>query len=81
MRKLAMKQLKTKLQNRASAFGRKAAAVSALSLGVVGVSMADVPASATTALTTAGTDTNTIGWAVFAVLVAAAAFKYMRRAL
>ncbi|WP_276149229.1 major capsid protein [Pseudomonas aeruginosa] len=30
---------------------------------------------------TAGTDVNTIGWAAFAVLVAAAAFKYMRRAL
>ncbi|WP_435606321.1 major capsid protein [Pseudomonas knackmussii] len=76
-----MQHLKTQLQNGASAFGRKAAAVGALSLGIVGVSMADVPVSATTALTTAGTDTNTIGWAVFAVLVAAAAFKYMRRAL
>ena len=76
-----MNQLKTQLQNGASAFGRKAAVVGALSLGAVGAAMADVPASATTALTTAGTDTNTIGWAVFAVLVAAAAFKYMRRAL
>lgn len=76
-----MNQLKTHLQNSASAFGRKAAAVGALSIGAVGVAMADVPAAATTALTTAGDDTNTIGWAVFAVLVAAAAFKYMRRAL
>lgn len=76
-----MNQLKTRLQNGASAFGRKAALVSALTLGAVGVAMAEVPASATTALTTAGDDTNTIGWAVFAVLVAAAAFKYMRRAL
>lgn len=76
-----MNQLKTHLQNHASAFGRKAAAVGALTFGAFGVAMADVPASATTALTTAGTDTNTIGWAVFAVLVAAAAFKYMRRAL
>jgi hypothetical protein len=42
---------------------------------------AAVPAEATGALNTAGEDTNTIGWAVFAVLVAAAAFKYMRRAL
>ncbi|MDH1008313.1 major capsid protein [Pseudomonas nicosulfuronedens] len=76
-----MNQLKAHLQNSASAFGRKAAAVSALTIGAVGVAMADVPAAATTALTTAGDDTNTIGWAVFAVLVAAAAFKYMRRAL
>ena len=42
---------------------------------------AAVPAAATTALGEAGTDVGTIGWAVFAVLVAAAAFKYMRRAL
>ncbi|WP_160288105.1 major capsid protein [Pseudomonas knackmussii] len=76
-----MNHLKTQLQNGASAFGRKAAAVAALSIGAVGVAMAEVPASATTALSTAGDDTNTIGWAVFAVLVAAAAFKYMRRAL
>ncbi|HBN9610617.1 TPA: phage coat protein, partial [Pseudomonas aeruginosa] len=26
-------------------------------------------------------DVNTIGWAVFGLLVAAASFKYMRRAL
>ena len=42
---------------------------------------ADVPASATDALTSATTDVGTIGWAVFAVLIAAMAFKYMRRAL
>ncbi|PJI50297.1 MAG: hypothetical protein CTR55_05495 [Pseudomonas sp.] len=76
-----MKQLKTHLQNSASAFGRKAAAVGALTLSAAGAAMAAVPADATAALTTAGDDTNTIGWAVFAVLVAAAAFKYMRRAL
>ncbi|PJI48728.1 MAG: hypothetical protein CTR55_13820 [Pseudomonas sp.] len=76
-----MNQLKTHLQISASAFGRKAAAVGALTLGAAGAAMAAVPADATAALTTAGDDTNTIGWAVFAVLVAAAAFKYMRRAL
>ncbi|MFK8402950.1 major capsid protein [Pseudomonas sp. BGr12] len=76
-----MNQLKTRLQNRASAYGQKAAAISALTLGAVGAAMADVPAEATQALKTAGDDTNVIGWAVFAVLVAAAAFKYMRRAL
>lgn len=76
-----MNQLKNRLLNRASAYGQKAAAIGALTLGAAAVAMAEIPASATTALTTAGTDTNTIGWAVFGVLVAAAAFKYMRRAL
>ncbi|WP_082805261.1 major capsid protein [Pseudomonas sp. BMS12] len=42
---------------------------------------AAVPAEATDALDTAKGDVNTIGWAVFAVIVAAAAFGYMRRAL
>lgn len=76
-----MNQLKTRLLNRASAYGQKAAAIGALTLGAVGAAMAEIPAEATQALKTAGDDTNTIGWAAFAVLVAAAAFKYMRRAL
>ncbi len=42
---------------------------------------AAVPADATAALDTATADVSTIGWAVFAVLIAAMAFKYMRRAL
>ena len=42
---------------------------------------AAVPAEATAALDTATADVSTIGWAVFAVLIAAMAFKYMRRAL
>lgn len=42
---------------------------------------AAVPADATAALTEAGTDVGTIGWAVFGVIIAAMAFKYMRRAL
>lgn len=76
-----MNQLKARLQNKASAFGHKAALIGALTLGAAAGAMAEVPASATTALTTTGSDVNTIGWAVFAVLVAASAFKYMRRAL
>ncbi|HFH4642544.1 major capsid protein [Pseudomonas aeruginosa] len=56
-------------------------AVSAAVLGVVTQVSAAVPEEATKALTTAGTDVNTIGWAVFGLLVAAASFKYMRRAL
>lgn len=42
---------------------------------------AAVPTDATAALSEAGTDVGTIGWAVFGVIVAAMAFKYMRRAL
>ena len=55
----------------------------AAAVGVLSIQQAyaAVPARATTALSEAGTDVGTIGWAVFAVLVAAAAFKYMRRAL
>lgn len=44
-------------------------------------SFAAVDAGVTTALTTAATDAGTVGTAVFTVLVAAMAFKYMRRAL
>ncbi|TLP72727.1 hypothetical protein FEA48_20060 [Pseudomonas nitroreducens] len=55
--------------------------IAAVGSTLVATAYAAVPADATAALTTAGDDTNTIGWAVFAVLVAAAAFKYMRRAL
>lgn len=54
-----------------------AAALSSLAGSVY----AAVPADATAALDTAGQDVGTIGWAVFAVIIAAMAFKYMRRAL
>ena len=63
------------LRSRVVGFGSAAVA------GFGGAVQAAVPTEATTALTTAGTDVGTIGWAVFGVLVAAAAFKYMRRAL
>lgn len=69
--------MKNKLQNLKRSLGAAAA------LGVLATQQAyaAVPPEATAALDTAGTDVGTIGWAVFAVLVAAAAFKYMRRAL
>ncbi len=69
--------MKTKLQNLKRSLGAAAA------LGVLATQQAyaAVPPEATAALDTAGTDVGTIGWAVFGVLVAAAAFKYMRRAL
>ena len=69
--------MKNKLQNLKRSLGAAAA------LGVLATQQAyaAVPPEATAALDTAGTDVGTIGWAVFVVLVAAAAFKYMRRAL
>lgn len=69
--------MKNKLQNLKRSLGAAAA------LGVLASQQAyaAVPPEATAALDTAGTDVGTIGWAVFGVLVAAAAFKYMRRAL
>ena len=69
--------MKNKLQNLKRSLG------AAADLGVLATQQAyaAVPPEATAALDTAGTDVGTIGWAVFGVLVAAAAFKYMRRAL
>ncbi|ARS50383.1 bacteriophage coat protein B [Ectopseudomonas mendocina] len=60
---------------------RSLGAAAAIGLLAVQQAYAAVPAEATAALDTAGTDVGTIGWAVFAVIIAAMAFKYMRRAL
>lgn len=50
-------------------------------LGSVGLANAAVDAAVTTALTDAATDAATVGGAVLVVLVAVAAFRYIRRAL
>lgn len=60
---------------------RSLGAFAAVGVLTVQQAYAAVPAEATAALDTAGTDVGTIGWAVFAVIIAAMAFKYMRRAL
>jgi hypothetical protein len=69
--------MKRNLQNLKRSLGVVAAA------GVLSIQQAyaAVPPEATDSLNTAGTDVGTIGWAVFAVIIAAMAFKYMRRAL
>jgi coat protein B len=72
------KQKTVDLWNRIS--GKQIAVGSGLMI-VAGSSHAAVDAAITTAITTAGTDVGTVGGAVFAVLVAAAAFKWLRRAL
>ena len=46
-----------------------------------GSAFAAVPTEVTAAITEAGTDSAVIGGAVLVVLVAIAAFKYMRRAM
>lgn len=52
------------------------------SLGLLaGQAMAEVPAEATSALNTAKADGVAIGGVVLSVIIAIAAFKYIRRAL
>lgn len=69
------------MKNKLQTLKRSLGVVAALGVLATQQAYAAVPPEATAALNTAGTDVGTIGWAVFAVLVAAAAFKYMRRAL
>lgn len=64
------------MQKLKSLFAAGAAAAASLAT----TAYAEVPAAATAKLTAAGTDTETIGTAVFVILIGIAAFKYMRRA-
>lgn len=70
-----------KAMNVARKYGRKAAAVGALSLGYALPSFAAVSTEVTTALGDAKADVGTVGAAAFVVILAAVAFKYLRRAL
>jgi hypothetical protein len=69
--------MKRNLQNLKRSLG----AAAAVGLLTVQQAYAAVPVEATESLNTAGKDVGTIGWAVFAVIIGAMAFKYMRRAL
>ena len=60
---------------------RSLGAAAATGLLAVQQAYAAVPQEATEALDTDGKDVGTIGWAVFGLIIAAMAFKYMRRAL
>lgn len=61
---------------------RAGVAVGAVTLAVTSGSVfAAGAADAATQITAVGTDVSTIGWAVLGVLVVAAGFKYMRRAI
>ncbi|MGE9763347.1 major capsid protein [Pseudomonas sp. PDM20] len=59
------------------------AVTGALTLGALAAqqAMAAVPADASSAIETAGTDAATIGGLVLVVIIGIAAFKYLRRAL
>ncbi|MOA24817.1 Bacteriophage coat protein B [compost metagenome] len=70
-----------KAMNTVRKYGRKAVAVGALSIGYALPSFAAVSTDVTAALGDAKADVATVGGLVLVVIVAAAAFKYMRRAL
>lgn len=58
-------------------FGTRVA-VGATTMLAGSYALADAAAAAT-AISSAGTDVSTIGWASLGLLIVAAAFKYMRR--
>lgn len=60
-------------------FKKVGAGVGLLAAGT-GVALADATA-ATASLSSVEADVSTIGWAVLGVLIVAAGFKYMRRAI
>lgn len=60
---------------------KKIIGVSSLFLSLIGGAQAAVPASVTTALGDAATDSATVAGLALAVVVGIAAFRYMRRAL
>ncbi|WP_333877514.1 major capsid protein [Methylobacter sp.] len=57
------------------------AAITAGSIAMVGTASAAVPAGVTTALGDAASDALSVGGLAMVAIVAAVAFKYMRRAL
>ncbi|MBP8170684.1 MAG: phage coat protein [Pseudomonas sp.] len=80
-----MNQLKTQLQNVASGFGRRsrqlASGVAASALLIGTHAHAALPAGVEAAVTEAQTDGVALAGLVLAVIIAIAAFKYIRRAL
>ena len=60
---------------------RAGVAVGTTTLAMTSGSVFADATAAATQITAVGTDVSTIGWAVLGVLVVAAGFKYMRRAI
>ena len=69
-----------RIKNVVTRFGGKVAAGAAVMAAGTSVALADATA-ATAALSSVESDIGTIGWAVLGVLIVAAGFKYMRRAI
>lgn len=69
------------LKNRLVTARNAAAAVGAGALMLAGQAYAAVPADVTTALEEAKTDAMTVGGLVLVVIIAIAAFKFIRRAI
>ncbi len=69
------------LKNRLVTARNAAAAVGAGALMLAGQAYAAVPADVTTALEDAKTDAMTVGGLVLVVIIAIAAFKFIRRAI
>lgn len=67
--------------SRKAAASKAAAAVGAGALMLAGQAYAAVPADVTTALEEAKTDAMTVGGLVLVVIIAIAAFKFIRRAI
>lgn len=68
-----------KYMNVARKFGRQVGAAAVITATTTGVAMADSAALATK-LSAGESDINVIGWAAMGLVVAAALFKYLRRA-
>lgn len=68
-----------KYYNACKKYGRKAAATGTGLVVMTGNAMAAVPAEVTTALGDAKTDTLAVAGLSLVIIIAVAAFKYMRR--
>ena len=68
-----------KFMNTARKYGARVALAGAALVGSAGAFAA--AADAATAITAVSSDVSTIGWAALGVLIVAAGFKYMRRAV
>lgn len=69
------------VKNRVRSIGTNFVFGSLIMASGIGMAMAELPAEATSATTTAKTDANTLGGIVLAILIGIAAYKWIRKAL
>lgn len=70
-----------KLLNQARKFGNKVVLIGTGLVASTGTALAAVPVDVTTALTDAKADSLTVAGLALVIIIAIAAFKYMRRAV